>query len=112
MIPHLLHILQSVVSWIHQPFLLLYTVNPEISDLEKPGIKKLISRIKGEISNSISEKELLDKCSETIGCDLSNSTKGFLLDSIENSPNNNQKLDEQIGQVLGFIAATKEYQLV
>ena len=84
----------------------------EISDLEKPGIKKLISRIKGEISNSISEKELLDKCSETIGCDLSNSTKGFLLDSIENSPNNNQKLDEQIGQVLGFIAATKEYQLV
>ena len=84
----------------------------EISDLEKPGIKKLISRIKGEISNSISEKELLDKCSETICCDLSNSTKGFLLDSIENSPNNNQKLDEQIGQVLGFIAATKEYQLV
>ena len=84
----------------------------EISDLEKPGIKKLISRIKGEISNSISDKGLLDKCSETIGCDLSNSTKGFLLDSIENSPNNNQKLDEQIGQVLGFIAATKEYQLV
>jgi len=102
------------VEWIDSGTLIerVNFASSEISDLEKPGVKKLISRIKGEISNSVSNKDLLDKCSEIIGCDLSDNTRGFLLNSIENSPNNNQKLDEQIAQILGFIAATKEYQLV
>ena len=90
------------VEWIDSGTLIerVNFASSEISNLEKPGVRKLISRV------------ILDKCSEIIGCNLSDNTRGFLLDSIDNSPNNNQKIDEHIGQVLGFIAATKEYQLV
>ena len=102
------------VEWIDSGTLIerVNFASSEISNLEKPGVRKLISRVKSDISTSTSNKEILDKCSEIIGCNLSDNTRGFLLDSIDNSPNNNQKIDEHIGQVLGFIAATKEYQLV
>ena len=102
------------VEWIDSGTLIerVNFASSEISNLEKPGVRKLISRVKSDISTSTSNKEILDKCSEIIGCNLSDKTRGFLLDSIDNSPNNNQKIDEHIGQVLGFIAATKEYQLV
>ena len=102
------------VEWIDSGTLIerVNFASSEISNLEKPGVRKLISRVKSDISTSTSNKEILDICSEIIGCNLSDNTRGFLLDSIDNSPNNNQKIDEHIGQVLGFIAATKEYQLV
>ena len=102
------------VEWIDSGTLIerVNFASSEMSDLNKPGVKKLVARIKNELPNSISNEDLLNKCSEMIGCNLSNTTKELLLDSIDNSPNKNHKFDDQIGQILGFIAATKEYQLI
>lgn len=86
----------------------------EFSDISKPGIQDILSRITGRLS----PEELVDRCLELIGpLEVGDITKTALIKHASklgeinlDSPERRRKYASQIGRFLQLIVASREYQ--
>jgi hypothetical protein len=87
----------------------------EIGDLTKPGVRRIVERLRG--LGDLSPEELVDNCLELIGpLRVSERTRDSLLDFARQGGRlsfgaDGEAAERRIGELLQLIVATREFQL-
>ena len=83
----------------------------QIGDAEKPGIRAMVERISGELSETTSPERLVDACLEAIGAlAVDESTRRTLVDFCAQGSAGANTHRQHIADVLQMVAATQEFQ--
>ena len=83
----------------------------QIGDAEKPGIRAMVERISGELSETTSPERLVDACLEAIGAlAVDESTRRTLVDFCAQGSAGANTDRQHIADVLQMVAATQEFQ--
>ncbi len=88
----------------------------QVSDIDKPGIRNMIERLRG--MGELSPEEFVDTCLDLVGpLQVSETTRDALLLFARrvgplNLANGDRTSEQLVGRLLQLIVATREYQLV
>jgi uncharacterized protein (DUF1800 family) len=91
----------------------------EVGDVSKPGIRSILDRLASQNGGSLTPDELVDSCLSIMGIeemsgDTRNSLAAYVAKKGNVSLRGRQKGDDsekRVGELLGLIASTTEYQL-
>ena len=92
----------------------------ELTDLGKPGVRSIVDRLASEDGGVFSPEQLVDGCLDLMGpLDVSEETRSTLVEHVSRQGALSLKGhvrgdagERRVGELLGLIATTKEYQLV
>jgi uncharacterized protein (DUF1800 family) len=88
----------------------------QVGDIDKPGIRKLVDRLRG--LGELSPEELVDHCLDLIGpLEVSDKTRAALLNFADQGgplrlAEGDRTAEQRVGEMLQMIVATREFQLV
>ena len=91
----------------------------EVSDVSKPGVRSIIDRLASYDGGNFTPDELVDSCLDIMGTgDMSADTRALLVGHVASKGNVALKerkagddSEKRVGELLGLIASTTEYQL-
>ena len=94
-------------------------VAKELGDVSKPGVRAIIERLATENGGSLTPEELVDHCLDLIGpITVADGTRSALAEHVgrrgDVALKDHQQGDEseqRVGELLGLIASTREFQL-
>jgi uncharacterized protein (DUF1800 family) len=87
----------------------------ELADTTKPGVKSIIGKLADANGGTLTPDEVVDNCLDQMGAiAVSDSTRTALIDHVGGQGDLTLAADgseERVGELLGLIAATREYQM-
>lgn len=91
----------------------------ELSDVSKPGVQAIIDHLAAKDSGSLSPGEVVDNCLDLMGAlTVSASTRRALIEHVAQqgdldlaSHEPGDQSERRVGELLGLIAASREYQM-
>lgn len=91
----------------------------ELSDITKPGVRAILDRLAGHNGGEYTPQQLVDACTDIVGtADMDAEMRSALIahvgakGDVSLSGGSRQDDEQRIGELLGLIASTTEYQLV
>ena len=108
------------VEWINSGTLVerVNFVSKQLSDVRKPGVNAIIDRLAAGDGGTLSPTQVVDSCLDLMGpLDVSDETRTALMEHVtrkgavslrEDGPSDEQK--RRVGELLGLIASTREFQ--
>ena len=88
-------------------------VADQLGDVDKPGVRKIIQRLKTR-GEALGTEEFLDGCLEQLGCiEIWKEARGLLVEYVRKDGEvrtGTEGFGQRVGQMLQLIAATREYQ--
>ena len=87
----------------------------ELSDTSKPGIRAIIGQLGEANGGTLTPDEVVDNCLGLMGAiDVADDTRTALIDHVSGQGDvclEDTTSDDRVGELLGLIAATREYQM-
>lgn len=94
-------------------------VADELSDTDKPGVRAIIGQLAEINGGTLSPDEVVDNCLDLMGAlSVSNRTRSALIDHVAqhgdlslDGHRQGDRAERRVGELLGLIAASREYQM-
>ena len=94
-------------------------VAQELGNVSLPGIKRIIERVGSDNGGALAPDELVDRCLDVIGpIDVTDETREVLVSHVARlgavdlrDDNVRDESEKRVGELLGLIGATREFQM-